>query len=629
MRTRPKATPGNTASDTTATRLTLEVLESRDVPSIAIQISYAYDTSGFFTRNPTAAATLQLAANDLAAQINTSLAAIAPSGTNTWTESFYNPATGQITTVNDPSIAANTIVIYAGARALGSSQASQGAFGGYGISGTQAWIDTLQSRSPGWGSLLWGGSIVFDTSTNWYFGSSASGLTSNQEDFFTCATHEIAHVLGIGTSPVWFTHVSNDAFTGSHAEAVYGGPVPLAWNNGELDDVTVKGTPPVMNLDLPMGVRTAPFTALDWALLEDVGWAVAIPSPPAASPPTVPPPATATVSPPTTVSPPASATPPLLVSGYNGLVYEYAAGANGALTSLGQIDPFTGFTGTVRSTVGDFTTAGVMDYAFVTGSGTAATVRIINATTGANIVGPTPILGGFTRGAFVAAGDLSGNGTDDLVVSEDAGGQPLVQVYQVSGSQLKLVTSFMAFGTGMVGGVRLAMGDLTGNGIDNLVIGAGPGVKPWVEIYNGAALAKGQAVLMSPAFLAFPATSTVGVNVAVGDLTGDGYADLIVSQDAGGSSLVEVWSGATIAANPTTTVSSLTPYVEFEANGTLTTGIRTTVRNVNGVAELITAPASGPLDWVRTLTVTSTSVTADATIYPFGTDASLDGVFLG
>jgi len=598
------------------------------VPAIAFQISYAYDTSGFFASHPAAQAALQLAAKDLASQINTSLAAITPSAGNTWDESFYNPANGQVVMVNNPTIAANTIVIYAGARALGSSQASLGAFGGYGISGTQAWINTLQSRSPGWGSLLWGGSIAFDTTTNWYFGTSASGIASNQEDFFTCATHELAHVLGVGTSSRWFSQVANSTFTGPHSEAAYGRPVPVTWGNSELNNVSVKGAPSVMNLNLPMGIRTAPLTTLDWALLQDVGWSVTIPSPPASPLPPAPP----TVSPPVAVPPPASTTPaPVLVSGSNnGMVYVYTNNSNGTLTATGQsFNPFPGYTGTIRTTVADFSGDGVPDYAFVTGSGTAAEVRIVNGATGATIVAPTQIVGGFTGGAFVTAGDINGNGTSDLVVSEDAGGQPLVQVYQITSSQLHLVTSFDAFGTSMKSGVRIAMGDINKNGIDDLVVAAGPGSAPWVEIYNGSSLAKGQAVLMTPAFLAFPATATAGVNVAVGDLNKDGYGDLIVSQDAGGSSLVEIWSGATIAANLSTPIASLPTYVEFYANGDLNTGIRVSTRAVNGVTELVTAPASGSLEWARVLTVTSTSVTPYAAVFPFGVESNLDGVFLG
>jgi len=645
MRTRLDEPSTNSVIATTprfaSSHLGLEQLEDRDVPSITIQINYAYDTSGFFTSNPTARSTLQLAANDLASAINTSLAAIAPSGTNTWDESFYNPANGQVVTVNNPTVAANTIVIYVGARALGSSQASVGAFGGYGISGTQAWVNTLQSRSPGWGSLLWGGSMAFDTTTNWYFGASASGLASNQEDFFTCATHELAHVLGIGTSAKWFTEVTNNTFTGSHSEAIYGGPVPLTWGSSELNNVSVKGIPAVMNLDLPMGARTAPFTPLDWTLLQDVGWSVTVPSPvtispppsSAAPPPVSPPPVAPPASPPpVAVSPPASTTPaPVLVSGTNnGLVYVYTTNSNGSLTATGQtFDPFPGFTGAIRTTVADFNGDGVPDYAFVTGAGTAAEVRIINGATGANILAPTQILGGFTGGAFVTAGDLTSDGKADLVISEDAGGLPLVQVFQIANNQLHLVTSFLAFGSSMNHGIQIAMGDVNDDGIPDLVIGAGPGAQPYVEIYNGAALAKGQAVLLTPAFPAFPLTVRTGVNVAVGDLNGDGYADVIVSQDGGGSSLVRIWSGATISANLTTAVSSLPNYVQFYANGNVNTGIRVTTRVVNGITELVTAPASGSLDWVRMLTETNSAVTPFAAVLPFGTETTLNGVFLG
>lgn len=638
MRTRLNAATNPTQAETStqarSCRLGFEALEDRTLPSITIQISYAYDTSGFFTNNPTARATLQLAATDFASAINTSLAAIAPSGTNTWDESFYNPANGQIVTVNNPSIAANTIVVYAGARTLGSSQVSVGAFGGYGISGTQAWVNTLQGRSPGWGSLLWGGSISFDNTTNWYFGSSASGIASTQEDFFTCATHELAHVLGLGTSTKWFSEVANNAFTGPHSEAIYGGPVPLTWGNSELNNVSVKGVPSAMNLDLPLGVRTAPFTAVDWALLQDIGWSVTIPSPPASPPPsTISPPAAPPASPPpVAVTPPPSTTPaPVLISGTNnGLVYVYTSNSNGTLTPTGQtFDPFPGFLGQIRTEVADFNGDGVPDYAFVTGSGTAAEVRIINGVTGANILAPTQILNGFTGGAFVTAGDLSGNGTNDLIVSEDAGGLPLVQIYQVANNQLQTVASFNAYGKTVTSGVRVAAGDFTNNGIDDLVVSMGSGILPEVEIFNGAYLAKGQVVLLTPAFLAFSSTMTSGVNIAVGDLNGDGYADLIVSQDAGGNSLVEIWSGAAIAAKLTTSIASLPTYVSFYANGLLDTGIRVTTRVVNGVTELITAPASGALDWVRTLTVTNNSVTPYTAIFPFSTNTSLDGVFLG
>ena len=121
---------------------------------------------------------------------------------------------------------------------------------------------------------------------------------------------------------------------------------------------------------------------------------------------------------------------------------------------------------------------------------------------------------------------------------------------------------------------------------------------PRVRIYDGVALAAGQTVQTVPGFLAFNWQMQYGVNAAVGDVNGDGFADLAVSLDIGGHSKVRVWSGATIASNATVLVNALPMYQEFFANGlTDRNGIRLVVRDINGdgKAEVVTSAASGSL----------------------------------
>ena len=209
---------------------------------------------------------------------------------------------------------------------------------------------------------------------------------------------------------------------------------------------------------------------------------------------------------------------------------------------------------------------------------------------------------------------------------------PAVQVFRLTSGQLVQITSFVPILSYAQSGIRVAMGDINHDGAADLVISAGAGWSPRVRIYDGSALATGHTVQIVPGFLAYAWPMWNGVNVAVGDVNGDGYDDLIVSQDAGGTTKVRVWSGATITSSPTTLVNALPPYQQFFANGLDSRdGIHLVVRDIDGdgKAEVITSPAGGTQSWLRVLSVSDTTVNPLAALQPFGRVGALHGVYVG
>jgi len=273
-------------------------LEGRVLLSLTIDIDYSYDANNFFN-TPARRAVLQQAAAADAAVINDSLAAITPAGSNTWSATFPDPATGTNRSVPGRQVPADTVVIYVGGGALpDNGAAGQGSTGGYSASGDRNWLNLLAARGKA-GALTapataygpWGGAITFDDSgsTAWYFGQSASGIASTQTDFLSVAEHEIGHVLGLGTAPSWQALVSGAAFHGSHAEALNNGrPVPTDAAGAHWADGTRSGGgPALMDPILTEGTRVQ-ITPLDAAGLADIGWQTqANSTPPPSSTPAV------------------------------------------------------------------------------------------------------------------------------------------------------------------------------------------------------------------------------------------------------------------------------------------------------------------------------------------------------
>ncbi len=135
-------------------------------------------------------------------------------------------------------------------------------------------------------------------------------------------------------------------------------------------------------------------------------------------------------------------------------------------------------------------------------------------------------------GVYVAAGDVNGDGAKEIVVNFGSGTTPEVRVYTATGHRL---SAFLAFGKNFRGGTSVAVGDVNGDGTADIVTAPGQGGGPYVVTYSAFGERLGQ-------FRAYPANVRSGVQLTTVDVNADGVAEIasVVNQT---NTLVKVFSG--------------------------------------------------------------------------------------
>ncbi len=202
---------------------------------------------------------------------------------------------------------------------------------------------------------------------------------------------------------------------------------------------------------------------------------------------------------------------------------------NGDGSTRFALKPFAGYGGNITVAAGDITGDGIDDIV-VGAESQEAHVKVYNGATGAEIASFYAYRD-FAGGVSVAVGDVLGLGHAQVITGAGPGGGPHVKVFDVGAAGAVEARSFFAYDAGFHGGVSVSAGRLDSRGHDLLVTGAGVGGGPHVKVFDVARAAPGE--LRS--FYAYDTGFQGGVNVAAGD----GY--IATGAGSGGKAHVELF----------------------------------------------------------------------------------------
>lgn len=183
----------------------------------------------------------------------------------------------------------------------------------------------------------------------------------------------------------------------------------------------------------------------------------------------------------------------------------------------------------------------------------------------------------FKGGVNLAAGDTNGDGAEEIIAAAGPGGGPHIKIFNSNG---ELKGQWFAFKNDFRGGVRVAAADINHDGVDEIIAVPGPGGDSEVKIFNG----RGQ--LLS-SFYAYDNKFTGELNLAAGDIDGDGVEEIAIGLGASKIPEVRVFKANGVL---------ISQFLAYPKN--FRGGVRVAIASVKGgvqknSAQIITAPAGG------------------------------------
>lgn len=236
------------------------------------------------------------------------------------------------------------------------------------------------------------------------------------------------------------------------------------------------------------------------------------------------------------------------------------------------------FLGGVRAASGQFYDPGQTQIVTVPGPGGGPEVRVFS-TTGELINKFMALLPRYSGGLTVAVGDVTNDSIDDIIVGTGSGVLNVIRVFTPNGD---MVRQFIPY-EGYSQGITVAVGDIDGDNTNEIIVAPVSSRRLPVKVFDQIGRRKLE-------FFPYSSVGRGGINLAVGDIDGDTKEEIITTLGVGGEPRLRIFNaqGKKIG--------------EFFAYArSLRSGINAVVGDPDGdgVNEIITVPGKGGGPHVR------------------------------
>ena len=199
----------------------------------------------------------------------------------------------------------------------------------------------------------------------------------------------------------------------------------------------------------------------------------------------------------------------------------------------------------------------------------------------------------FTGGVQVSVADLGDDGSSEIIVTPNSGRRGDVRIFRQDGSS---ISSFLPYGSAYRDGLNVTVADVDGNGPMEIITAKQKGT-PNVRVFGYKG---GRFTQVFKEFNGNVASYRNGVNLAAGDLNGDGKDEIITAPAGSGANTLRVFQ----------LQSGVMKNIASRTNALAGTGLSLATADLanDGSAEIIVSPRSNGTPTLRTYGLRGTTL---------------------